>query len=781
MATQLDATIETLTDIDWITNSLLYAMPKTQRKKEVEYWRRYSDADLAYVGTGLGQNIVLNPLPQFTPLADIPRRGIWSEAGPPGLNLAKGTSIRHTALQRMLTGIGRCYYEAVDQNKQVVNLRFGTIVYKGLFTFFTSFYDNDSANLARYGRVPLSYYAGLAIGTLATLPLAPIILAGRVWSWFIDRSSSRYMDLKPAMAVFWTRMQVIYNSFGAQLGIIARTAKNSGHFGEGKDTPSSLMDGEADNRSYTEYMHKLMPDVFEKSGMVNVHAVSTGGARRAIEHRKIIQSNMESASSPADLRARLMGLAERPFLTTPPSVGLETYLKGYHTSVLGDIAKLSKESDEIESSTSQAIDAAANGDPSALQRLREIAGGEQAQGAAGGNAGISGASSLTDEVVADMTGQGVNTGFMPNATNTPSSSDVSPNGTATGVPVADTPAPTSPGISQRDSFKTVAVETDEGGGKKIVDRITGWFADAGEHYQLEYQQGSAFLNLGVEYVGSGTMSLSNALKETVISGTANSISAGARDSRISLSDYNTGFGFIDGAMNMVRGLIGGGLDGIQMSGLMALAGNAFIDFPKQWDTSSVTLPTSTFKIPLKAVYGNPLYAYLHQFPVISALLAAAVPPSTGPQSYTSPLVCECYCRGFTNIRLGMITELSITAGTGALGYDENWRPLDYEITFTVTDFSSVMHATISNGLNPLKPWRRVFDDDSVFSDYQSTLTGLSTRDMVDPNRKLAIRWAARMQDYRGFFSPEHFASVLADRGTVRTLNKLFGSVAYPGT
>lgn len=111
----------------------------------------------------------------------------------------------------------------------------------------------------------------------------------------------------------------------------------------------------------------------------------------------------------------------------------------------------------------------------------------------------------------------------------------------------------------------------------------------------------------------------------------------------------------------------------------------------------------------------------------------------------------------------------------------NWRPLDYEITFTVTDFSSVMHATISNGLNPLKPWRRVFDDDSVFSDYQSTLTGLSTRDMVDPNRKLAIRWAARMQDYRAFFSPEHFASVLADRGTVRTLNKLFGSVAYPGT
>lgn len=777
MATNLDASIETLTDIDWIANSLLYAMPKTQQKKEVEYWRRYSDADLAYVGTGLGQNVILNPLPQFTPLADIPRRGIWSEAAPPGMNMGKGTHIKHSALQRMLTGIGRCYYEAVDMNQQHINIRFGTIVYKGLFTFFTSFYDNDSANLARHGRVPLSYYAGLAVGTLATLPLAPLILAGRVWSWFIDRTSSRYMDLKPAMALFWTRMQVIYNTLGANLGIIARTAENAGHYGKGKDTPASLNE-DKETPSYTEYMHKLMPDIFEKSGMVNIHSVSTGGARRAIDHRAAIQQQMAAATSPADLRKRLMDLSSRPFLTTTPAVGLEYYLKEYHTSILGDISKIGKETDEVESATSQAIDAAANGDPTALQRLRDLAGGNQATGD-GSGAGIAGTSSLTDEVVADMTGQGVSSSLMPGEPST-TISDVSPTGTATGAPVAEPVAAESPGISARDSFKTVAVESSDGEAN-IIDRIQGWFADAGKHYQLEYQQGSAFLNLGVSYVGSGTTTLANTLKETVISGTANSLSAGARDSRISLSDYNTGFGFIDGAMNMVRGLIGGGLDGIQMSGLMALAGNAFIDFPKQWDTSSVTLPTSTFKIELRAVYGNPLYAYLHQFPTIAALLAAAVPPSTGPQSYTSPLVCECYCRGFASIRLGMITDLSITAAAGSLGYDDNWRPLDYELTFTVTDFSSVMHATISNGFNPLKPWRRVFDDDSVFGDTLSSFTGMSMRDMVDPTRKFSIRWAARMQDYKAFFSPEHFASVLADRGSVRTLNKIFGSVAYPGT
>lgn len=786
MVTNTNTSNEVLNDIDWISNSFLLAQPKTAHKSEIETWRRYSDADFAFVGPGVGQNTVLNPAPGFTPLADIPRRGIWSGSSPPSISMSKGSYIKHAARAKLFTGVGRTWFEAVDSNKQTVNLRFGTAIYKGLFTFFTSFYDNDSANLARYGRVSISYYAGLALGTLATLPLAPLIMAGRVWSWLIDRTSSRYIDMKPAMPLFRTRMQVIYNSLGANLGIIARTIQNTGHYGKGIDTPKGLEGGTG---AYASYMSTLLPHVFDKEGKVNVFSLMTSGARREIEHAKVISKQMEMASSPQDLRRRLLAMANTPTLATPPSIGLEKYLLSYHQSVLGDIGQLSKETDEVETETSKALDEVASGDLTALDRLQGLNGrggnsetGIPVEGDVG-STGVVDSGALTDLVVADITGQDTRAPLVATQDVPPMIGEVGPTGAAAGPSVPDSPATatSTKGIKSRDNFLTISSESVDDSGASVVDVIKGWFADAGDHYMVDSQQGAAFLNLAVEYVGSGTMSLSNTLKETTISGTANSISSAARDTRISLSDYNTGFGFIDGALGMVRNLVAGGLDRIQMSGLMALAGNAFIDFPKQWDTSSVSLPTATFKIQLKNFSGNPLAGYLHTYPTIAALLAATLPPSTGPQSYTSPFLCECFCRGLVNIRMGMITDLSITAGTGGVGYDENWRPIDFEITFTVTSLSEVMHATISNGFNPLKPWRRVFDDDNLFNDYMSSITGMSTRDMVDPARKLGIAWAARLQDYRAFMSPEYFASKLADTGTVRTMNKIFGGVAYPGT
>lgn len=787
-----------LTDVDWVNRSFILALGRAADKKEDSMWRTYSDTDLMYTGTGLGENTILNSVAQFTPLADIPRRGVWARdtGAIPKPKTKNGKGLLH--VDKLFGGLGRAYGETHRKNQQTVHLRFGTVVYKGMVTFLTGFYDNESAVVAKYGRAPITYFLGKAVGTILTLPLAPFILAASAWNMFIGRTSSRFCDLKPNMSNFYTRANVIYNSLGANMGIIARTSNQEGHYnasqadsnvdnmavagaaggaaaggaagavaggaagaaagavvGPSYETGGDNLDDldPASKDAYQSYMSLLMPKVFKSDGRIDFFEVALGGARRENLHKERIDAIGESASNLADVRKRILQMIQTPDLATPKSIGIEAYLAKYTAAgMYGDSEDLKRETDDVEDEVNNAIKAVAEGtDPQALDKLAAVG-----QTQTDANAAASAAQGGSGEVTAE--------GAQQTSTE--------------GSTTEQTPPPTAPQATKgKQEFKTVAKALD--GGKEYIQE-QGWFPAFGENFGLEAKQGAAFLNLGVNYTGSSTISFSNSLKDMSISGVMNGMAGGARDTRVSMSDYNTGFGFVDAALGMVRNVFAGVLDGVSMSGLMALAGNAFIDFPKQWDDSSVTLPTASFTIELRSPYGNDLGHYLNVYPVIAALLAAALPPSAGPKAYTSPFVCECYSQGLCAIRLGMITDLSITAGVGNLGYNEHRRPLGFDISFTVADLSSIMHAPINNGFNVLKPWRRILDDDSIFSDYLSTISGVSVRDMTDPRRKLAIRMAARMADYKAWISPSHMASVMADNGVVRTLNKLFSNSAYPG-
>jgi hypothetical protein len=95
---------------------------------------------------------------------------------------------------------------------------------------------------------------------------------------------------------------------------------------------------------------------------------------------------------------------------------------------------------------------------------------------------------------------------------------------------------------------------------KKYDILTGWMSSFSDGLQSEWNRGSAFLNLEVNYTGAGSMNLSNSSKETTISGTMKGVSSAARDTRISASDFKTGFGFVFAGMSIVQDLFTGGLD-----------------------------------------------------------------------------------------------------------------------------------------------------------------------------------------------------------------------------
>lgn len=50
--------------------------------------------------------------------------------------------------------MGRKYSEAIDDNGQLIHMRFGLPQFNSLMTFFTGFYDSGASILSRTGRSP---------------------------------------------------------------------------------------------------------------------------------------------------------------------------------------------------------------------------------------------------------------------------------------------------------------------------------------------------------------------------------------------------------------------------------------------------------------------------------------------------------------------------------------------------------------------------------------------------------------------------------------------------
>lgn len=809
MAVTIGTNSTLIRDLDWVQHSFMLAGERVEVSKELNRFRNLSSADFKYTGSGFGQSIIINPTPQFTPFADIRRKGLWIGSGG-NVKSAQGKS-------EYFHGMGRAYSEMIDDNRQVVHIRFGVTQYKGLISFFTGFYDNQSALLARQGRVSLAYYFGLLAGSMATLWLQPIILAGQGLNYILGRTSSKYMDLKPTMPLYWERVQVIMNNVGANLGVIPRFMQNTGAFNgnkkafgvqdsNGKDVATGGvkdLENLADVQGIEDYkghMHRIMPKIFRKDGTLDVQWAVLQGARRQVEwnNRVTTMTTAMGSNNSKESYTAIVDYLSRPVTGKDYSpLTMEDYLKNYHKSVIGSITDRFLDGDNVSDIVEKSVNA---GDKDGLANLSKASATTEdapvTDNAAGEVTGTDTAKGTNESFAAATEGKVAQTPSATEETKAPAEG-----ATTTGIDAAALKTEVFKPRSQemRTVIRGVEGSTATGSdaaalqkeletgetanvAEKFYKVVKGWLGQATETFDLEWKNGSAFLNLGVNYTGGGSMSIANATKETIIAGTLKGVSSTARDSRISLSDFKTGFSFIDGAVKMVGDVFSGAMDAVSMSGLMALAGNAFIDFPKQWDDSTATVPTANFTIELRSFTGNMIADYLYLYTTVSCLLAGATPLSTGAQSYTSPFVCEAYCRGSFAIRYGMITNLTVRHAVGNLGYTAgDRRPLAFDIDVEIADFSSVYHAAISNGMSPINIFKRVFDDDNAFGDYISTISGLQLDDMVNPKRKLSIKMATQIKNVKSWWSPTHIASRMSGSTPIQTLNKLFGPSTYAGT
>jgi len=190
-----DESFEYMKDSQWIKQSFIVTQGNLDDIEIAN--RKFSSAAFKYTDSSLGGNHCINPPPQFTRYADIRDKGL--------LRNAVDTTLQY---QPGHIGMGRYYSEAIDDNSQVIHLRFGVPSYNSLTQFFTGFYNSSAAGLARTGRLDASFIEkflrfGVGLVTLAIMPLLilPIafMMAGNAFRFFFKMPSSKFYYLKPSM------------------------------------------------------------------------------------------------------------------------------------------------------------------------------------------------------------------------------------------------------------------------------------------------------------------------------------------------------------------------------------------------------------------------------------------------------------------------------------------------------------------------------------------------------------------------------------------------------
>lgn len=289
-----------------------------------------------------------------------------------------------------------------------------------------------------------------------------------------------------------------------------------------------------------------------------------------------------------------------------------------------------------------------------------------------------------------------------------------------------------------------------------------------DYLLAEARDGSQFITLRVDDPGEISESFSSSVRESDISSTINGISNSSRSTKFSFANGNISDGvvgqIVGGVMTAVSDFVAGAAEGLSISGLASLLGNAIADIPKHWDSSTANLPRASFTISLRTPYGNDMSRFQDLYVPLAFLLAGTLPLSTGPASYTSPFLCEMYCKGRNQIRLGMIDSLEIRRGVGNLGWTQDDKPLGIDITFSVVDMSTIMHMPITNMFNPLEPLtpgglsRMFMGDETAFSDYMAVLSSLGLSDQIYASRRFKRNYNRQVLNYSSWFNKAHFAN-----------------------
>lgn len=282
----------------WVRSAFL--ITKAGRTTQDRQARLESGARIKFADTTLGGTRCINPPPQFTPYADLTV---------PGLNTALSFSFDNPVLKPLIEandkeklsvlhesergsvvssrGLGRAYSEMYDDTGEYITMRFGVPKLNSLLSFFFSFYDPEASVVARTGQGrSLFFYAGMAIGGVVGMAMAPVMFAGKAISYLLGKSISRFYYLEPTMHTYWMAANNIANSIAVNSGIIPRVGGRD----ESKEEAAS-------RAAEIKYYNQQLPDIFREDGGIDLIGVATRYNRLAIKFQTAINDLAVKASS----------------------------------------------------------------------------------------------------------------------------------------------------------------------------------------------------------------------------------------------------------------------------------------------------------------------------------------------------------------------------------------------------------------------------------------------------------------------------------------------------
>lgn len=283
----------TVKDKEWIKQAFILSNDgKHSFLDDIDVKNRYyNTAYLKWTDSSLGGNICINPLPQFTRYADIREPGLRVNAKETTLQMQPGD-----------LGMGNYYSEAIDDNMQVIHMRFGVPSYNSLFQFFTGFYNSSASTLARTGRFDSTLVdgilkAGKEIVTFAVLPLAIVPMAigliGHAARFFMKWPASKFYYLKPTMEAYWTAVNNMMEQIGVNKGVST--------FSPGYQQETVIGTTQKINTQQTSVLSTMFPDkLFTSDGRIDVYAIASRSKRMQMRQDYALRQQLSQSSQAGD-------------------------------------------------------------------------------------------------------------------------------------------------------------------------------------------------------------------------------------------------------------------------------------------------------------------------------------------------------------------------------------------------------------------------------------------------------------------------------------------------
>lgn len=330
-----------------------------------------------------------------------------------------------------------------------------------------------------------------------------------------------------------------------------------------------------------------------------------------------------------------------------------------------------------------------------------------------------------------------------------------------------------------------------------VGETKDFFDRAAEQFQAERRMGADFVSFRVNYTGANSDSWNNQATEPSIKTEINAMSAKARMARFNLMDGNLG-GPVGAAVQAVTDIAKGILSAAQVEGFIAVAGNAFADIQRVYESSSCDVNRTTFTIPLRSWAADDWVRLKNLFLPLGAIFALALPRATGRASYDGPPLLEVFNQGHTLIREGMVESITVERNVGDIGMGRNSKTLGIDVNITIIDLSTMVSMPINPGFSGVNGVfslavtglgaagakvggsdesisagesvaaalsKTTYGEDNKYTDYLATLTSLPLETMINGTRRWKLNMARTRAEFNQWTSPSRIVSGLMDSFT----------------